>query len=114
MKKVVLIAMVISCSLTLQGCVAAFLGAGAGVAKIAIDPRTTGAQVDDTTLDSRIGVKLKDESDYFKGSRIAVSAYDGNVLLIGQAKSQVVIDRAFELTRSVDGVKKIYNKIQMI
>jgi len=113
MKKVALIAMVISCSLILQGCIAAFLGAGAGVAKVATDPRTTGTQVDDTTLDSRIGVKLKDESDYFKGSRIVVSAYDGNILLIGQAKSQAVIDRAVELTQSVDGVKKIYNKIQI-
>ncbi|WP_392561509.1 division/outer membrane stress-associated lipid-binding lipoprotein [Orbus sturtevantii] len=113
MKKVVLIAMVITGSLILQGCVAAFLGAGAGVAKVATDPRTTGTQVDDTTLDSRISVRLKDESDYFKGSRIVASAYDGNVLLIGQAKSQAVIDRAFELVQSVDGVKKIYNKIQV-
>ncbi|WP_392552121.1 division/outer membrane stress-associated lipid-binding lipoprotein [Orbus wheelerorum] len=113
MKKVALIAVVISSSLMLQGCVAAFLGAGAGVAKVATDPRTTGTQVDDTTLDSRMGVKLKEESDYFKGSRIVASAYDGNMLLIGQAKSQEVIDKAFELAQSVDGVKKIYNKIRV-
>lgn len=113
MKKAVLVAIIVSSALTLQGCVAALLGAGAGVTKVATDPRTTGTQVDDTTLDSRISVKLKGESEYFKGSRIVASAYDGNVLLIGQAKSQAVIDRVVELTKSVDGVRKIYNQIRV-
>ena len=97
----------------LQGCVAAVIGAGAGVAKIASDPRTAGKQVDDTAFDSKISLKIKNESDYFKGSRIVVSSYNGNVLLIGQASSQSVIDRVVELANGVDSVEKIYNQIRI-
>ncbi|RKS86811.1 osmotically-inducible protein OsmY [Orbus hercynius] len=113
MKKFVLVAALVSGSMMLQGCVAALVGVGAGTAKVATDPRTTGTQVDDTTLDSKIGMKFKDEGDYFKGSRIVPSTYDGNVLLIGQAKSQAVINRAVELAESVEGVKKIYNQVRI-
>lgn len=113
MKKFAVIAMLISSTLMLQGCVAAVVGLGAGTAKVATDPRTTGTQVDDTTLDSKVGMKIKDERDFFSGSRIVPSAYDGNVLLLGQAKSQVVINRAVELAQSVEGVKKVYNQIRI-
>lgn len=113
MKKIVLLISIVTGALMLQGCVAAFIGAGAGVAKIASDPRTTGKQVDDTSIDSKISLKLKNEEEYFKGSRIVASSYNGNVLLIGQAKSQAVINRALELAHSVEGVAKIYNQIRV-
>lgn len=113
MKKIALVAILISSSLMLNGCIVAAVGIGAGTAKVATDPRTMGTQVDDTTLDSRISLKFKNESDYFKGSRIVASAYNGSVLLIGQAKSQLVIDRAVELTSGVEGVNHVYNQIRI-
>lgn len=113
MKRITLCVLVVTGILMLQGCVAAVIGAGAGVAKIASDPRTAGKQVDDTAIDSKISLKIKNESDYFKGSRIVVSSYNGNVLLIGQASSQSVIDRVVELANDVDSVEKIYNQIRI-
>ncbi|WP_276895501.1 division/outer membrane stress-associated lipid-binding lipoprotein [Frischella perrara] len=113
MKRITLCVLVVTGILMLQGCVAAVIGAGAGVAKIASDPRTAGKQVDDTAIDSKISLKIKNESDYFKGSRIVVSSYNGNVLLIGQASSQSVIDRVVELANGVDSVEKIYNQIRI-
>lgn len=113
MKRITLYVLVVTGILMLQGCVAAVIGAGAGVAKIASDPRTAGKQVDDTAIDSKISLKIKNESDYFKGSRIVVSSYNGNVLLIGQASSQSVIDRVVELANGVDSVEKIYNQIRI-
>lgn len=113
MKRITLCVLVVTGILMLQGCVAAVIGAGAGVAKIASDPRTAGKQVDDTAIDSKISLKIKNESDYFKGSRIVVSSYNGNVLLIGQASSQPVIDRVVELANGVDSVEKIYNQIRI-
>lgn len=115
MKKIALITILISGTMMLQGCVAAFVGVGAGAAKVATDPRTTGVQVDDTTLDSKISMKLKDESqgDYLKGSRVVVSSYNGRVLLTGQAKSQAVIDKTIAITQGVEGVDKIYNQIRV-
>lgn len=113
MKRITLCVLVVTGILMLQGCVAAVIGAGAGVAKIASDPRTAGKQVDDTAIDSKISLKIKNESDYFKGSRIVVSSYNGNLLLIGQASSQSVIDRVVELANGVDSVEKIYNQIRI-
>ncbi|MCT6876439.1 division/outer membrane stress-associated lipid-binding lipoprotein [Frischella perrara] len=113
MKRITLCVLVVTGILMLQGCVAAVIGAGAGVAKIASDPRTAGKQVDDTAIDSKISLKIKNETDYFKGSRIVVSSYNGNVLLIGQASSQSVIDRVVELANGVDSVEKIYNQIRI-
>lgn len=113
MKKIALVAILISSSLMLNGCIVAAVGIGAGTAKVATDPRTMGAQVDDTTLDSRISLKFKNESDYFKGSRIVASAYNGRVLLLGQAKSQLVIDRAVALTSGIEGVNHVYNQIRI-
>lgn len=113
MKKITLFILMITSIFMLQGCVVAVLGAGAGVAKVASDPRTAGKQVDDTTIASKISVKLKNEDNYFKGSRIVVSTYNGDVLLMGQAQSQSVINRAVEFAQGVDGVNKIYNQIRL-
>ncbi|OCG77667.1 division/outer membrane stress-associated lipid-binding lipoprotein [Gilliamella sp. Occ4-3] len=113
MKKVSLIVMLISCALTLQGCVAAFIGIGAGAtAKVATDPRTAGTQVDDTTLSSRMSMKIKNNGPFFIGSRIVTSAYGGNILLTGQANNEQV-EKAESLAYQVEGVKKVYNQIRI-
>ncbi|KDN10563.1 MULTISPECIES: division/outer membrane stress-associated lipid-binding lipoprotein [unclassified Gilliamella] len=113
MKKVSLIVMLISCALTLQGCVAAVIGIGAGAtAKVATDPRTAGTQVDDTTLSSRMSMKIKNNGPFFIGSRIVTSAYGGNILLTGQANNEQV-EKAESLAYQVEGVKKVYNQIRI-
>ena len=113
MKKVSLIVMFISCSLSLQGCVAAVIGVGAGAtAKVATDPRTAGTQVDDTTLSSRMSMKIKNNGPFFIGSRIVTSAYGGNILLTGQANNEQV-EKAESLAYQVEGVKKVYNQIRI-
>lgn len=99
--------------LMLQGCVAALIGVGAGAtATIATDPRTAGTQVDDTTLNSRITSKLRDNGPMFIGSRISTSTYDGNILLTGQA-NQEQIEKAESLANEVEGVKTVYNQIRI-
>ncbi|WP_392566473.1 division/outer membrane stress-associated lipid-binding lipoprotein [Utexia brackfieldae] len=114
MTKSLILITVLSGSLLLQGCVAFALGTGAAVtAKTASDPRSLGSQVDDTTLDSRIGIALDNNRDYFKDARIVATAYNGVVLLTGQAQSQAQIDKAYSLASGVDGVMKVYNQIRL-
>lgn len=114
MKKIIMIIMLSLSAFALQGCVAAVIGVGAAsTAKIASDPRTTGHQVDDAALDSKIGIKLKEETDFFKGSRIVPSAYNGDVLLIGQASAKQS-KRAVEIAKNVEGIGKIYNQVRHI
>lgn len=112
--RILLIATMLSSALLLQGCFAV-VGAGVGTtAKVATDPRTTGTQVDDTTLDSRVGMRLKndEETEFFKGSRIVATAYNGNVLLTGQATSTQSL-RAETITRKTNGVINVYNQIRI-
>ncbi|WP_294845352.1 division/outer membrane stress-associated lipid-binding lipoprotein [uncultured Gilliamella sp.] len=113
MKKFALMVLLMSGVLMLQGCVAALIGVGAGAtATIATDPRTAGTQVDDTTLNSRITSKLRDNGPMFIGSRISTSTYDGNILLTGQA-NQEQIEKAESLANEVEGVKTVYNQIRI-
>ncbi|MCX8649874.1 divisome-associated lipoprotein YraP [Gilliamella sp. B2776] len=114
MKRAALIAVLITGALMLQGCItAAVIGAGAtATAKVAADPRTTGTQVDDTTLNSRMGIKLKNNSPQFIGARIVTSTYGGDILLTGQANSGQ-IEKAESLAYEVEGVKKVYNQIRL-
>ena len=114
MKRAALIAMLITGALMLQGCItAAIIGAGAtATAKVATDPRTAGTQVDDTTLNSRMGMKLKNNGPQFIGARIVSSTYGGDIILTGQANSEQ-IEKAESLAYEVEGVKKVYNQIRV-
>ncbi len=112
MKKMTLIALVMSSMFMLQGCVAALIGAGAGTtAKVATDPRTAGKQVDDTTLDSRISMKFRENANDFIGSRIVATSYNGSVLLTGQANSEQSA-KAESLAGEIEGINKIFNQIR--
>ncbi len=112
MKKMTLIAIVMSSMFMLQGCVAALIGAGAGTTvKVATDPRTAGKQVDDTTLDSRISMKFRENSNDFIGSRIIATSYNGSVLLTGQANSEQSA-KAESLAGEIEGINKIFNQIR--
>lgn len=114
MKRVALIAMLITGALMLQGCItAAIIGAGAtATAKVATDPRTAGTQVDDTTLNSRMGMKLKNNGPQFIGARIVSSTYGGDIILTGQANREQ-IEKAESLAYEIEGVKKVYNQIRV-
>lgn len=114
MKKVTLVVILMSSIFMLQGCVAAVIGIGAGAtAKVATDPRTAGAQVDDTTLTSRINLKLKENATSFIGARISASVYNGKAILTGQVNNQQQSAKAQELTQKVEGIKKVYNQIRL-
>ena len=114
MKRAALIAMLITGALMLQGCItAAIIGAGAtATAKVATDPRTAGTQVDDATLNSRMGMKLKNNGPQFIGARIVSSTYGGDIILTGQANSEQ-IEKAESLAYEIEGVKKVYNQIRV-
>ena len=48
------LAIVLGTTIFLQGCVAAVIGGGAVAAKVGTDPRTTGTQIDDETLEFKV------------------------------------------------------------
>ncbi len=85
MKASPLFALLLS-ALLLQGCVAAAVVGVAGVAtKTTTDPRSVGTQVDDGTLEARVSNAISKDKQLKDEARIVATAYQGKVLLTGQA-----------------------------
>lgn len=99
-------------ALMLQGCVAAVIGSAAVATKTATDPRTVGTQVDDGTLELRVSNALAKDDQIKKEAHIVATAYQGKVLLTGQAPSADVANRAKQIAVGVDGATEVYNEIR--
>ncbi|TNV19594.1 divisome-associated lipoprotein YraP [Buttiauxella sp. B2] len=102
-------------ALLLQGCVAAaVVGTAAVATKTATDPRSVGTQVDDGTLELRVNSALNKDEQIKKEARINVSAYQGKVLLVGQAPNTELASRAKQIALGVEGTTEVYNEIRIM
>jgi osmotically-inducible protein OsmY len=99
-------------SALLQGCIAAaVVGTAAVGTKAATDPRTVGTQVDDSTLEVRVNSALSKDEQIKKEARINVTAYQGKVLLTGQADLSLA-SRAKQIAVGVDGATEVFNEVR--
>ncbi|MFC0228187.1 division/outer membrane stress-associated lipid-binding lipoprotein [Serratia aquatilis] len=100
-------------ALLLQGCVGAVVVGSAAVAtKTATDPRSVGTQVDDGTLEARVENAISKDQQLKKEARIVATAYEGKVLLTGQAPNTELANRAKQIALGVDGAVEVYNEIR--
>ncbi|AGQ38457.1 TPA: divisome-associated lipoprotein YraP [Mannheimia haemolytica] len=99
--------------ISLQGCITTAVVTSVAVAtKVATDPRTTGTQVDDEILEEKVAYNINKDEQIKQEARINVVAYNGKVLLIGQAPSMDVVENAKNLAAGAEGVTEIYNEIR--
>lgn len=97
----------------LQGCITTAVVTTAAVAtKVATDPRTAGRQLDDETLEEKVAYHLNKDAQLQEEARINVVAYNGKVLLIGQAPNDIAKETAKSIAAGVEGVSEIYNEIR--
>lgn len=100
-------------ALLLQGCVGAVVVGSAAVGtKAATDPRTVGTQVDDSTLELRVNSALAKDEQIKKEARVNVTAYQGKVLLTGQAPNTDLSSRAKQIAVGVEGTTEVFNEIR--
>ncbi|AGN85881.1 MULTISPECIES: division/outer membrane stress-associated lipid-binding lipoprotein [Enterobacteriaceae] len=100
-------------ALLLQGCVGAVVVGSAAVGtKAATDPRTVGTQVDDSTLELRVNSALSKDEQIKKEARVNVTAYQGKVLLTGQAPNTDLSSRAKQIAVGVEGTTEVFNEIR--
>ncbi|SNY76463.1 division/outer membrane stress-associated lipid-binding lipoprotein [Enterobacter sp. CC120223-11] len=100
-------------ALLLQGCVAAaVVGTAAVGTKAATDPRTVGTQVDDSTLELRVNSALNKDEQLKKEARVNVMAWQGKVLLTGQAPSTDLAAQAKQIAMGVEGTSEVFNEIR--
>ncbi|AJO87484.1 Osmotically-inducible protein Y precursor [Haemophilus influenzae] len=105
------LAIVFGTTIFLQGCVAAVIGGGAVAAKVGTDPRTTGSQIDDETLEFKVENAVEKDAQIKSEGRVNAVSYNGRVLLIGQVPNDNVKETATDLTRGVEGVNDTYNQL---
>ena len=104
---------VLMSALLLQGCIAAaVVGTAAVGTKAATDPRTVGTQVDDGTLELRVNSALSKDEQIKKEARINVTAYQGKVLLAGQAPNLELASRAKQIAMGVEGTTEVFNEVR--
>ena len=94
----------------LAGCAPPMIAMGAAhVTMIAVDRRSTGAQLDDTTIE----FKVESDAGTRWGTEIHLSAtsYNGNVLLSGEAPTPEIRAAIVEYTKKTDRVKIVYDEL---
>jgi osmotically-inducible protein OsmY len=71
---------------------------------------STGEYVDDSVITTKVKSLLAAD-DFLKSFQIGVETFKGTVQLSGFVGSQKAVDKAVEITRSVQGVKSIKNDL---
>ena len=71
---------------------------------------STGEYVDDSVITTKVKALLAND-DFFKSFQINVETYKGIVQLSGFVNSQMAVDKAGQIVRSVKGVKSVKNDL---
>lgn len=74
--------------------------------------QTVGAYIDDSTITMRVKAVIFDDPG-LRFSEINVETFDGIVQLSGWVSTQAEINRAVQMTRSVQGVKSVRNDMEL-
>ena len=94
---------VVAVAPVLTGCIAAGVAAvGAGV-MVAADRRSTGAQLDDQTIELKVATEAG--SRWGDKLNVTVTSFNSLVLLTGEAANQGIIDDVVKFAKSVDRVR---------
>ncbi|MES2839571.1 MAG: BON domain-containing protein [Pseudomonadota bacterium] len=94
----------------LSACAPLIVGGAVGGALVAVDRRTSGAQLDDQGIELRANNRLKDELGDAR-ARVAVTSYNRRVLLTGEAASEAVKTQITQLVSGVANVREVINEL---
>ena len=103
-------AILISAALT-QGCVAVAAGGAAAGAATVVDRRTTGAMVEDETIELKSRKAIVGDKELDEQSHLNITSYNTHVLLTGETPTDALKARAEELVKAVPKVTRVYNEI---
>ncbi len=97
---------------TLSGCGAVVLGgAAASTAVVATDRRTAGTQLDDQTIEIKVGNEMLKHFD--DKARVNATSYNGWVLLTGDVPTQQDKQQAESITSRIPKVRKVINALRV-
>jgi osmotically-inducible protein OsmY len=106
-----LIPAIVAAALALPACAPLIIGGiAAGTAIVATDRRTTGAQLDDKTIQSRVANEL---SEALRGNtvHINVNSFERRVLLTGEVPNETIKTQAGEIAARSKNVRIVNNEL---
>ncbi len=89
------------------------VGGAATTASIVHDRRTAGSIVEDQAIELRIKNGLRKDSEIKAQAHINVTSYNGIVLLSGEAPTQALVQRAGNIAREAEQVRRVHNEIRI-
>ncbi len=101
-------------SLNLGGCVALVVGGAAvGAAAVINDRRTGGTIVDDQSIKLKISSALGKNEELVAKAHVNVTSFNGVVLLTGETPTEQLREKAGEVARHVEKVRRVHNEIEI-
>ena len=99
--------------LTLPGCATVlFAGTASGV-MMANDKRSAGTIVDDNTIELKLGNKIAADKALAEKVHVNATCYNKTLLITGEVPSEEIRDQIVALAGSIDGVKQLYNSLDI-
>jgi osmotically-inducible protein OsmY len=98
----------------LQGCAAGVAAAALGGGYlVAYDRRSSGAMMDDQSVEVKTRHEIGKQIQEDEKSHITVVSYNNNVLLLGQVESQARKNSVEEAAQRVEKVRHVHNELQV-
>ncbi len=97
--------------LNLSGCAGLFVAGAATTANIVTDTRTTKQIWQDNNIEFEVAA-MGNKPPFKGNSRVLANSYNGTVVLMGQARTQALINDLSNRTRQLAGVKVIHNQVK--
>ncbi|MCW5655290.1 BON domain-containing protein [Hydrogenophaga sp.] len=94
----------------LSACAPLVVGGAVTSALVVVDRRTSGAQLDDQSIELRAANRLRDAVPEGR-ARVAVTSYNRRVLLTGEAASEAVKTQVGQVVAQVDNVAEVINEL---
>lgn len=95
----------------LTGCVGVMLGGAAGGASVVNDPRTTGSQVEDQSIEIKAGNLIRGDGELNQQSHINVTSYNQVVLVTGETPTEDMRTRLIEMVKGIEKVRTVHNEV---
>lgn len=77
--------------------------------------RTTGARIEDQSIETKVIVNMKSQEPQFKNANFDVVSHNGVVLIVGQVQSEQMKQRATEIAAEASTkIKRIHNELEII
>jgi osmotically-inducible protein OsmY len=108
-RRLLLAAALAAAAVPLSGCVPLIAAGAAGAALVATDRRSAGAQLDDTTIETRLATEIA--SRFGDRAHVNVTSYNGVLLLTGEVPDDKARADVVAMTRATPKVRAVHDEL---